>query len=285
VRILLVGRNGQVGHELEKSLCPLGEVVACDREKLDLLNADSIVDAMRSIKPNIVVNAAAYTAVDKAESEPEIAQAVNTLAPAILAEEARKASALLIHYSTDYVFDGTRKGPYVETDAVNPLSVYGRTKLDGELAVQATDCRHLILRTSWVYGPRGKNFMLTILRLAKEKDELRVVNDQIGGPTTAEMIADATTRIIASRRTPEGLFHMSGAGSTSWYGFAEAIVRGCSLRTRVVPIPTSGYPTPAKRPANSVLSNEKLKREFGISMEEWQTGLNASLASLASVTG
>lgn len=280
MRILLTGSQGQVGWELQRTLAPQGEVIACDRSQLDLADANRIAEVVRAARPNIIVNAAAYTAVDKAESEPGLAHTVNARAPALLAEEAKKLGALLVHYTTDYVFDGSKSGPYTEDDTPNPLGVYGRTKLEGERAIQSAGCRHLILRTSWVYGPRGKNFLLTMLRLAKERDELRVVDDQVGAPTTAAMIAEATSIILSARAEADGLYHMSASGHVSWCGFARAILRGAGLNTRVTAIPSSEYPTPAKRPVNSVLDNAKLQRELGLRLPEWENGLAASLAIL-----
>jgi len=277
VRILLTGRNGQVGRELGRELQTLGEVVAHDHASLDLADSDQIVKTVRDAKPAIIVNAAAYTAVDKAESEQELARAVNTRAPGILAEEAARLGALLLHYSTDYVFDGNKPGAYTEQDKPAPLSVYGRTKLEGELAIQASGCRHLIFRTCWVYGPHGKNFLLTMLRLAAEKNELRVVSDQFGTPTSSSAIATATVRVLTEHPDAGGLYHMSAAGQTSWYGFASAILRGAGLSTPVIPIPSSAYPTPAARPHNSVLDNAAFKQDFGFGLPNWEDGLSQCL--------
>ena len=280
MKVLLIGKSGQLGRELEKTLLPLGKIIACDRAKLDLGDPARISSLVREFKPAIIVNAAAYTAVDKAESEPALAQLANAVAPGILAEEARRLDALLVHYSTDYVFDGTKSGPYTETDRPNPLSVYGQTKLEGERAIQNSGCRHLIFRTCWVYGPSGKNFLLTMLKLARERDELRVVDDQIGAPTTAAMIAKATTRALGNPGAPNGLYHLSAAGQTSWCGFAKEILRGATLTTRVTPIPASDYPTPAQRPQNSVLDNAKFRDTFGFALESWEEGLKATLSAL-----
>ena len=223
-RILLTGKNGQVGWELQRTLAPLGEVVVLDRRQLDLSDPDQIRERVREISPDLIVNAAAYTAVDRAEAEPEPAMAVNGTAPGLLAEEAKRIGAAIIHYSTDYVFDGAKTTPYTEEDAPNPLNVYGRTKLAGEQAVQAAGVPHLILRTSWVYGMRGKNFLLTILRLAREREELKIVDDQIGAPTWSRTIAEATAQILTSGAWPvsgaSGIYHLTASGSTSWYGFA-----------------------------------------------------------------
>lgn len=281
MKILLTGKNGQVGWELQRALASLGEVIACDRSELDLANPDKIVALVREAKPQIIVNAAAYTAVDKAESEPEPAHAINARAPGILAEEAKKLGALLVHYSTDYVFDGTKTEPYTEEDAPNPISVYGRSKLAGEQAIQSSGCRHLIFRTSWVYGPRGKNFLLTILRLAKERDELRIVSDQIGAPTTSALIADVTAQILrAFSPEKQGLYNLTATGSVSWYGFAQAIVHTAGLTAKVTPIPTSEYPTPARRPSSSLLNTALLRQRFGIALPSWEDGLKTYFNAL-----
>lgn len=285
-RILLLGATGQVGSALQRTLPELGEVAACDRSRVDLASADAIRSAVREFEPDIIVNAAAYTAVDRAESEPELAMAINGIAPGILAEEARKAKALLVHYSTDYVFDGAKSGAYAEDDVAHPVSVYGRTKLAGEKAVQAAGGAHLIFRTSWVYGNHGANFMKTMLRLAKERDHLRVVADQIGAPTSSDAIAQATARCLAhylapadSRETPGGLYHMTCAGHTSWHGFATAIFaeflpESDRQRLKVEAIATEAYPTPARRPRNSVLSNAKLLAGFGVGLPDWRSALH-----------
>jgi len=269
VKILLIGKNGQLGWELARSLAPLGELIACDRAAFDLAKPDQIAATVREIKPAVIVNAAAYTAVDKAESEPHLAQAINEQAPRILAEEAKKLGALLVHYSTDYVFDGTKAGSYHEDDATNPLGVYGRSKLGGELAIQASACRHLIFRTSWVFGPRGGNFLLTMLRLGREREELRVVDDQVGAPTSSRMIAEATAQVLR-KPVGEGLFHLTAAGSTSWCGFAREIFSAASMKTRVIPIASAEYPTAAKRPRNSRLNCDKLRQAFALSLPTWQ---------------
>lgn len=287
-RILLTGKNGQVGWELQRTLATLGEVIALDRHGMDLTNPDSIRRAVRDHKPNLIVNAAAYTAVDKAEEEPDPAMAINGIAPGILAEEAKRFGAALVHYSTDYVFDGNEDSPYTEEDVPNPLSVYGKTKLAGEQAIQAVGASHLIFRTSWVYGPRGKNFLLTILRLARERDDLRIVDDQVGAPTWSRMIAEATALILVQfygRLTPHpalltdisGIYHMTAGGQTSWFGFAEAILNyvpgSVAPVPHLTPIITEEYPTPAKRPRNSVMSNVKLNHQFGVKMPRWEIGL------------
>ena len=284
MRILLLGRHGQVGWELERALAPLGEVKAYDRAGLDLADAPRLAAAVRALQPEAIVNAAAYTAVDKAESEREAAFAVNATGPRVLAEEARRIGALLVHYSTDYVFDGEKRTPYVEDDATHPLSVYGASKLAGEEAIRKAGCRHLILRTSWVYGPRGKNFMLTMLRLAKERPELRVVDDQVGAPTSSIEIARATAQVLAhAARSPElsGLFHLAAQGETSWYGFAQAILARAGIATPIFAIPTEDYPTPARRPRNSRLDCSRLRETFGVTLAPWQDGLAEAIAEHA----
>ncbi|MBA3023277.1 MAG: dTDP-4-dehydrorhamnose reductase [Gammaproteobacteria bacterium] len=293
--ILLTGANGQVGWELQRALAPLGKVVALTRQQLDLGSPDAIRAALRQYRPDIIVNPAAYTAVDKAESEPDLAQAVNGTAPGILAEEARLSDALLVHYSTDYVFDGSKAVPYSEHDTPNPQSVYGKTKLAGEQAIQAVGGRHLILRTSWVYGVHGGNFVKTVLRLARERDSLRIVNDQFGAPTWARLLAQNTSNILQQlMMRPEdsklGLYHLTAAGSTNWYDYAQEIVRLARLHDRVLRdkplaiqgIPTREYPLPATRPANSVLSTEKIKDVFGLILPQWEEDLAECLQLLLS---
>ncbi|MDP2827041.1 MAG: dTDP-4-dehydrorhamnose reductase [Sulfuricellaceae bacterium] len=289
MKILITGKDGQVGWELQRTLSTLGEVIAHDRHGLDLANPDSIRQAIRSAKPDLIINAAAYTAVDKAESEPELAMAINGIAPGIMAEEAKKMGAALIHYSTDYVFDGTKPAPYVEQDVTNPLNVYGKTKLAGEDAVKAAGCPFLILRTSWVYGGRGKNFLLTMLRLAGERDKLSIVADQTGAPTWSRMIAEATAQIVAQRKSGlsdlHGLFHLSATGSTSWHGFTEAIlsnrnVSEVSARPQLLPISTAEYPLPAARPMNSRLSCGSLQQAFGLELPAWDVSLRLCMADL-----
>ena len=287
--ILLTGKNGQVGWELQRTLATLGKVVALDVAELDLTNPAAIRQAVRSIRPSIIVNPAAYTAVDKAESEPELAQAVNGDAPGILAEEARVLGAWMVHYSTDYVFDGEKQGAYQESDAPNPQSVYGKTKLAGEEAVRAAGGNHLVFRTSWVYGSRGHNFMLTMLRLARERSELRVVDDQVGAPTWCRSLAEMTAQILAQLQRPgqaagevSGIYHMTSSGSVSWHGFTDEILRNSGIQPlpQLHPIPSSGYPTPARRPRNSVLANDKLLRTFGLSAGEWQDNLRLCMQEL-----
>ncbi|MEO8157934.1 MAG: dTDP-4-dehydrorhamnose reductase [Betaproteobacteria bacterium] len=291
MRILITGGAGQLGWELRRALAIFGEVVAPSRELLDLASADSIVAAVRGVRPRLIVNAAAYTAVDKAESESGLAMKINGEAPRILAEEAALRGAALIHYSTDYVFDGSKAEPYREDDDALPINVYGRTKLAGEQGVMAATAPHLILRTSWVYGPRGRNFLLTMLRLGRERKELKVVVDQFGAPTSARLIAEATAGAVAKSfsggtldddafRETGGLYHLTAAGRTSWYGFAQAILSGRDGVAKVLPIPTSGYPTPARRPQNSVLDNSKLERQFGFALPDWEIGLRLCLEEL-----
>jgi dTDP-4-dehydrorhamnose reductase len=292
MRILVTGGAGQLGWELRRTLAIFGEVVAPQRDLLDLASADSIVAAVRGVRPNLIVNAAAYTAVDKAESEPGLAMKINGEAPRILAEEAALRNAALIHYSTDYVFDGRKAEPYREDDEAVPINVYGRTKLAGEQGVMAAKAAHLIFRTSWVYGSRGRNFLLTMLRLAKERKELKVVDDQVGAPTSARLIAEATAGAIAKNfadgrldldrfRQTGGLYHLTAAGRTTWYGFAQAILAGKEGMAKVSPIPTSGYPTPARRPQNSVLDNGKLEKQFGFRLPDWKVGLQLCIEELS----
>jgi dTDP-4-dehydrorhamnose reductase len=293
LRILVTGRDGQVGWELQRALSHLGEVIACDRAEMDLCSVSSVRDHVRAVKPGIIIHAGAYTAVDRAESEPQMAMAINGIAPGALAEEARRLNALLIYYSTDYVFDGTKRGAYLEDDAPNPGNVYGETKLAGEQAIQAVGSAHMILRTSWVYGSRGHNFMLTMLRLAREREELRVIDDQIGAPTWCRAVAEGTARILATRLAKtgtrsdsdfDGIFHLTATGSTSWFGFASEIMaqtQSANLRApRLIPIASAQYPTPAKRPKNSVLSAEKLRRVFGFTLEPWDLALKQVLAEI-----
>jgi len=279
MKILLTGRNGQVGHELERALAALGEVFSFDHKQLDLADPIAIVSRVREVKPDVIVNAAAYTAVDQAEKDVEQAMLANAAGPGFLAAEAQAVGALLVHYSTDYVFDGTKTTPYTEDDPTNPLSVYGKSKLAGEKAIQAVGGRHLILRTSWVYGPRGKNFLLTMLRLAREREELRVVDDQRGAPTSSIAIADATAEILKRHGADaNGLFHLTAGGETTWFGFTEAIVElareNLPRMPRLVPITTAEYPTPAKRPAYSVLDCSKASRSLGVQLADWRAALD-----------
>jgi dTDP-4-dehydrorhamnose reductase len=271
LRILLTGATGQVGWELRSTLAPLGEVRAFDRYGLDLADTPQLVAAVRALQPALIVNAAAYTAVDKAESERDAAFAVNATAPRVLAEEAKRIGAFLLHYSTDYVFDGEKAAPYLEDDAPHPVSVYGASKLAGEQAIRASGCRHLILRTSWVYGPRGRNFYLTMRRLAAERPELRVVDDQVGAPTSSLAIARATAELAG--KGAHGLYHMAAAGSTSWCGFARAILEREGSATPVTPIRTEDYPTPARRPRNSRLDCSRLRADWGVALAPWEDQL------------
>jgi len=283
-RIMLTGKNGQLGWELQRSLAPLGKVVALGRADLDLTEPGSIRRTVRAIRPDVIVNAAAYTAVDKAEQEPDLAMAINGVAPGVLAEEARRVGAALVHYSTDYVFDGDKSLPYTEDDAPNPLNVYGRTKLVGERAVEAAGMPHLILRTSWIYGTRGKNFLLTILRLAEQRQQLRVVADQVGTPNWSQTIADETAQILEQCCSPGGtqagfaesnsVYHLSGSAHTSWYGLTRAILAEAFMRSgrsapEVIPIGSAERPTPAMRPKNSVLANAKIIDGFGLTLPQW----------------
>jgi dTDP-4-dehydrorhamnose reductase len=286
-RILIVGSAGQLGVELQKSFAGAGSITAVDLPTVDITNADQFRAFIRETNPDVILNAAAYTAVDRAESEQAIAHAVNAEAPRIMAEECLRSNALLVHYSTDYVFDGSNTGPWIETDTPNPLSVYGATKLAGEQAVESVGGRYLIFRTSWVYGSHGKNFLLTMLRLGQERDQLSIVDDQIGAPTTSRELAGATHTIVRGIMSGQfgepaswaGLYHMTCSGSTSWFGFADAIftraseLMGANAPT-LTPILTSAYPTPAKRPHNSVLSNEKLKARFGVALASWESALD-----------
>lgn len=280
--ILLLGRNGQVGWELERALAPLGRVMALGRAEADLSSPDALRRAVRDLRPRWIVNAAAYTAVDRAEEEPEAAFAANAAAPGVLAEEAKRAGAVLVHYSTDYVFDGRKGAPYVEDDAPNPLNVYGRSKLEGERAVQAAGCDHLVLRTTWVYGTRGKNFLLTMLRLMAERAEVRVVADQAGAPTWSRMIAGATAAVMVkcAAGIPSGVYHLTAGGATTWHGFAQAIRDEAGLAAKVTPISTAEYPTPAVRPAYSVLDNGRLAAAFGVALPDWRASLAMAAAGL-----
>ena len=282
MKILVTGRDGQVGWELARLLPALGEVAAFTRAEMDLANPDAVVDRVRAFKPDVIVNAAAYTAVDKAETDKEQATLVNAAGPAFLAAEAQARGALLVHYSTDYVYDGTKASPYVETDPTNPLSVYGQSKLAGERAIEAVGCRHLILRTSWVYGARGRNFMLTMLKLGREKPVLRVVDDQRGAPTWSHDIAATTLALLKARSPQSGVYHLTAGGATTWCGFAREIFRIAGIQTPVEPITTADYPTPAKRPANSVLSNEKMKNTFKVGLPSWGESLERCLAERTS---
>jgi dTDP-4-dehydrorhamnose reductase len=287
--ILILGKQGQIAWELQVTLATLGNITVLGSQELDLANPQQIGEQVRQIKPDIIVNAAAYTAVDKAEQEPELCQAINGTAPGILAELARESQALLVHYSTEYVFDGQKTSPYLETDLPQPLGIYGASKLAGERAIVQADCQHLILRTTWVYGNRGKNFLLTILRLAAERAELKIVADQIGAPTWSRSIAEATAQILAQSnrsRTVKGIYNLSAAGKTSWHGFASQIVNRHRVAypdrhlavDRILAIPASDYPTPAQRPAYSVLDNSKVLADFGVQLPAWDASLEQLFA-------
>jgi dTDP-4-dehydrorhamnose reductase len=281
--ILVIGKVGQVGYELGRTLAPLGRVVSVDYPDIDLTDGRSITKWVRETSPRVIVNAAAYTAVDKAETETDRCHQINGVAPGILAEEAKKQNALLIHYSTDYVYDGSKREPYLEDEKPNPLGSYGRSKLAGDQAIQQVGVDHLIFRLCWVYGARGQNFMLTMMRLAREREKLRVVSDQIGSPTWSRLIAETTALALKHRlalpepQSSNGIYHLAASGRTSWHGFAEAIIglmpeaeKKCK---QVDPIPTSEYPLPAKRPAFSVLSCAKLQRTFGLQLPPWDESL------------
>jgi dTDP-4-dehydrorhamnose reductase len=304
-RILLIGKNGQVGHDLRRLLPAYGELTAVDRQQLDLAAPDAIRRAVQEIRPQIIINAAAYTAVDQAEQDEPAARAINSIAPGILAEQAKQIGAALIHYSTDYVFDGTKTTPYEENDLTNPLGAYGRTKLGGEQAIRDSGAAHLIFRTAWVYSTRGKNFLLTILRLATQREELRIVKDQIGAPTWSHELAEATAKVVSQLSAMKnasmeenlaglgGTYHMTAGGATNWSAFAMAILDRASgsvegkkpawlldalndaplVTRRVVPITTAEYPTAARRPPYSVLSNERLEKTFGIRLPDWNAQL------------
>jgi dTDP-4-dehydrorhamnose reductase len=288
MRLLVTGANGQVGRELTRSLMPLGEVIALDRSRCDLARPDTIPAVVRNVRPDVIVNAAAYTAVDRAEADEELATRVNGTAAGVLAQEGRESGALLVHYSTDYVFDGTKAAPYVEDDPPAPISAYGRSKLAGELAVRAAGGDHVILRTSWVFAAHGHNFLNTILRLARERDELRIVADQVGAPTWARDIADATARVIerAQRERDQAQFssatlHMTAAGATSWHGFAQAILNGARDLVPTPPavraIATEDFPTPARRPKNSRLCCDRLRERYGVALPDWTAALRLCL--------
>ena len=294
MKILLFGKGGQVGWELQRSLAPLGELIALEFDSTDycgdFTNLNGLAETVRQVKPDVIVNAAAHTAVDKAESEPELVRTINAIAPGVLADEAEKLGAWLIHYSTDYVFDGSGTTPWKETDATGPLGVYGRTKLEGEQAVDRCT-RHLIFRTSWVYAARGANFAKTMLRLAKERDELKVIADQFGAPTGAELLADVTAQAIRTTQDkPElaGLYHLVAGGETSWYDYAQFVIAfakqsGETIRVTpdaIKPIPTTDYPTPAKRPLNSRLDTTKLKTTFDLQLPDWRDGVRRVLTEI-----
>ncbi|KAF3997444.1 dTDP-4-dehydrorhamnose reductase [Glaciimonas immobilis] len=306
MKILLTGKTGQVGYELERSLQGLGEIIAVDRTQMDLSNLDQIRNVIRTVKPDLIVNPAAYTAVDKAESEPELAMLINGIAPGVIAEEAKKIGAGIIHYSTDYVFDGGKRGaqgefvPYTEEDVPNPINVYGKTKLAGEQAIIASGCPHLILRTSWVYSTYGKNFLLTMLRLGNERDELKIVDDQWGSPTWSGWIADTTAQLIKEKLVSSdaagdraerfaainGIYNFVNSGYVTWCGFARGIFANAALDGRllkksapiVYSISTLDYPVPAERPLNSELSTQKLQMILNVPVSSWSESLQECLA-------
>lgn len=295
MKILLFGKGGQVGWELQRSLAPLGDLVALDADSQnlcgDFTNPEGLAQTVRAVAPDIIVNAAAHTAVDQAESEPELARAINALAPGVLAQEAKRSGAWLLHYSTDYVFDGNGDKPWLETDPTGPLCVYGKTKLEGEEAIRATGCQHLIFRTSWVYAARGGNFAKTMLRLAQERDFLSVINDQIGAPTGADLLADVSAHAIRTAlRNPDvgGLYHLVAGGETSWHGYASFVIdfaRQAGIEIKVTPeaiqpVPTSAFPLPAPRPKNSRLDTQKLKNTFGLNLPHWQSGVARMLTEI-----
>ena len=293
MKILLFGKGGQVGWELQRSLSPLGDLIALDFDSVeysgDFTNLAALADTVRRVKPDVIVNASAHTAVDKAESEPELVRNLNALAPGVLAREAQSTGAWMVHYSTDYVFDGSGSTPWLESDATAPLNVYGRTKLEGEQLIQSSGCNHLIFRTSWVYGARGGNFAKTMLKLAQEREVLSVINDQIGAPTGAELLADitahavrqATTANDSEAATLSGTYHVVAKGQTSWFEYANevlALANNTNLATKLVvksvePVPTTAFPTPAQRPLNSRLNTAKLETTFNLVLPHWQPGV------------
>ena len=294
MKILLFGKNGQVGWELQRSLAPLGELVALasDSQELcgDLTDLAGIARTVRAVAPDIIVNASAHTAVDRAESEPELARTLNALAPGVLAQEAQRSGAWLVHYSTDYVFDGSGDAPWRETDPTGPLNIYGQTKLEGEAAIAAAGCRHLIFRTSWVYAARGGNFAKTMLRLARERDSLAVINDQIGAPTGADLLADVSAHALrTAMQRPElgGLYHLAAAGQTSWYDYARFVIdcarqAGSEIKVTpeaIQPVLTSAFPTAARRPLNSRLDTQELQTTFGLRLPPWQDGITRMLTA------
>lgn len=301
MRILLLGKNGQVGWELQRALSVLGEVVALDRHGTeglcgDLSDLQGLAKTVRRVQPQVIVNAAAYTAVDMAESEPEMARTLNALAPSLLAREARQLGAWLVHYSTDYVFDGSGDRPWRETDRPAPLSVYGQTKLEGEQEIASSGCLHLIFRTSWVYAARGGNFAKTMLLLAREREQLSVIDDQIGAPTGADLLADVTAHALRhvlpvvghNYLAQPGVYHLAAGGETSWHGYARFVLdaarkAGQDLRVgadKVLPIPSAAYPTPARRPNNSRLDTAKLCATFGLSLPDWRQGVARMLTEI-----
>lgn len=293
-RFLITGATGQVGFELRRALAPLGEIIACGSRECDLSDATAIRRTVREVQPHVIVNAAAYTAVDKAESQPDLARAVNATAPGLLGEQAAACGALVVHYSTDYVFDGKKAGPYTETDQPRPLGLYGQTKLEGEQALASSGARYLIFRTSWVFGHHGKNFIKTILRLASERTELRIVADQRGAPTGSALLADATAHISASylrgggEAFPLGLYHLTASGETSWHELARHVVQRAldagkqlaATPAAILPIPSAEYATPAARPLNSLLETRKLRETFSLNLPDWRAGVDHMLDAI-----
>ncbi len=291
MKILLLGKNGQVGWELQRSLAPLGEVIAQGSDSVDFTDLTGLAETVRMVAPDVIVNAAAHTAVDQAESEPELARTINALAPAVLAVEAKRLNAWLVHYSTDYVFNGSGDMPWMETDPTGPLSVYGASKLEGEQLIRQSGCKHLIFRTSWVYGARGGNFARTMLRLAQERDSLKVIDDQIGAPTGADLLADVTAHAIrTAQQNPDvsGLYHLVAGGETSWHGYASFVLdfaRRAGVPIKVMqdaiePVPTSAFPTAARRPHNSRLNTIKLRSTFDLHLPHWQPGVERMLSEV-----
>lgn len=295
MKILLLGKNGQVGWELQRSLAPLGEVMALDRHSTewcgDLSQPERLAQTVADCRPDVIVNAAAHTAVDKAESEPELARRINAEAPAALAQAAARTGAWLVHFSTDYVFDGSGQEPWLEGDATGPLGVYGQTKLEGEQAMAASGCQHLIFRTSWVYAARGGNFARTMLRLAQERERLTVIDDQWGAPTGADLIADVTAHAVRQAlrdASVSGLYHLVAGGETSWHGYASHVIaQAQKLRPElnwavkeIAPVPTTAFPTPAKRPLNSRLNTQKLQSRFALTLPHWQQGVDRLLSEI-----
>ena len=296
MKILLLGKNGQVGWELQRSLAPLGDVIALDHDGApglsgDFADPESLAATVRAVAPGLIVNAAAHTAVDKAESEPDFARALNALAPGVLAREAAALGALLVHYSTDYVFDGSGSTPWTEDAPTGPLSVYGRTKCEGEERIRQSGCRHLIFRTSWVYAARGGNFAKTMLKLAAERDRLTIISDQYGAPTGAELLADVTAhaaRMTLANPDLAGTYHLAAAGETTWHGYARHVIefaraRGVPIQVAldaILPVPTSAFPTPAQRPANSRLATARLRDAFGLTLPAWEQGVERMLTEI-----
>ena len=294
MKILLTGKNGQLGFELQRALAPLGQIVAVGSQECNLAQPDAIRALVREVQPDLIINPAAYTAVDKAESEPELAQAVNAQAPAILGEEAQRRNAWIIHFSTDYVFDGSSSRPYIEDDPTGPLGVYGRSKRDGELALQHVCAQHLIFRTSWVVGAHGNNFTKTMLRLGAERDSLSIVADQFGAPTSAALLADVAAQIVGRAQREEvstlpfGLYHLTASGVTTWHGLASFVLdiarkQGLQLKVdpeKILAITTAEYPLPAKRPANSQLNTELFRKTFGLELPPWQEGMHHILQQI-----